>query len=172
MPDPIIVDYAEDAIKAVGKMSKANGFHYDYAEDIREGVAGWELEGDWERPGIFFEWIGEQPQDANTGAETAAGRHRRYWVGAFSVSVRSTERGVTHWQKAQRVVADFHKALLAVDSTLGLNRNRGSGRTTTYDPGAVEWVPVTEGRLTKGGDVRFPFVIRYDHLTADMGSTG
>lgn len=168
--EPLIVGWVEDAIKALGKMSRANGFHYDYAEGVVEGVAVWDVEKDFQRPALHLEWLGEQPQDPNTGAETAAGRSRRYTLWVVSVSVKSDESGVTHWQKGQRMVADIHKALLSTDTALGLNRNRGNGRVTTYDPAAVEWDPQTKGHLTVGGDLRFPFVIRSDHVTGDLGT--
>lgn len=174
MAEPLAYTRYQHAIESLRLMSKGNGFHYDYGDIVENSEAIWAEENDTRRPEVHVRWVGMRPIDDLTGNEQAAGRHRRYDV--YRVSATVKDDGGKHTRKGQRVHADWHKALLSLDATLtstalpgGLNRNRGDGRTTTYDGGIPEdgIVPVHED----GGFVMaVDFIIRSDHLTGDMGS--
>lgn len=165
--EPIWTSLRDDLHDALGTMSTANGFWIDY-RGPEVGTASFELETDFSRPIVWCTWAGEIQQDAITGAGDATFRSRHYDVFAVSVAVKDEDGD--HERRGNRIRADIHKVVLATDTSLGIARNRGNARTTTYDRGNAGWNPVYDGNEIVGGEVTVEVVIRWDHQTADMAT--
>lgn len=146
-------------VDALETMSRANGFYHDCGGVVQDSIAGFD-EGDVERPRTHILWQGTSDRDPLTGNQDAGNRNRRYEL--FQLSAHAQARDGDHSGRGNDIYADWERALLGVDSDLGLNRNRGDGRTTTFLL-SPEWQPDLERQ--SGGVIFTVCVIRHDNVT-------
>ena len=158
--EPRWIAIRDDLEESLALMSRANGYHYDYAPTTR-GVADFHAESDYTVPSPFLEWGGTVQEGGRTDEQaTARYRHNEAWM--ISFSIRSPD--LDHEAMAARVRSDVHTALMGL-----ARRTRGEARVNTFDVG-TSWSAGDQGGKQVGGILGLSYVTRWDHTTGDMSS--
>lgn len=172
MADPILISLRDNVVTSLEVMGTGTGFNLDYREVIRGSQAAWDSEKDFARPAVHVRWDGALPGDARTGVQDAAsgsaGRQRHYERFLVSAAIKAAD-GDTE-ARCWRFRADVERALILTSAALGLNRNRGVTRSTTFEEPEIEWAPIIEGGTVIGGVFGAVYVVRWDHVAGDMGT--
>ena len=160
--EPRWVAVRDHLLDSLALMSRANGYHYDYAPTVI-GSAAWPNEGDTARPAPHLEWTGTIAQGGGSD-ETATNRFRRDEGWSVSFVVQSPDGD--HERMAARIRADVHMALMGGTPS---RRTRGEARVNTFDL-STTWSPGGRGAEQEGGILDLGYATRGDHVAGDMSS--
>lgn len=146
-------------------MKVGNGYWYDYGRVMWDGRASWENDpGLPMNPEVCFWWDGSQPEDGGiAGGETATRRTRQLEAVWVEVAAQS-HGGLPVGEVMVRMRQDIHKAMME-------DRCRAGTRIVTFDSGTVELeYGKPDPKVPLFGKIAIKFLIRYDHITGNMGA--
>lgn len=163
--EPVFMALWEDFRASLSRMSKANGYWFNYGPVEEDHDVPWDAVADYAIPPISMAYAGEAGGNEIYGGEGSAQRFQRHDGIVVSVPIKDVDG--YHSRMALRVRQDLHKALMATTAAQvaadGGDRARGSGgRATTYE------ARTSYQGNQEGGVLGVTFYVRWEHRSGDM----
>lgn len=161
--DPVYFPVWRHFKEVLGLMRKAEGYHLDYGGVVAGARVHGINDSDYARPKIGLRWLGELLRDPFTGGDMSAHTQERFGQFEVTVPARRQAGSDDDTERAFRILADVHAALMVLPRTASLDNS------CIFETG-VQWLDRDEFDVPIGGTLSITYSVRFRHQTGDLST--